>query len=162
MPGMQALGTHPDPRAGPTTISPARSDCSSSRESTGRAGRSGAGMSAERSRPRPSWRSWERGARKSGEGAAGVAHAQEGERAREEGGGPRRPEGEGRGFASRRGHVVARPPVFNVSVFARPGLARGGAAETRRSAAGQGRGARWGPGGRWREDCVPRRSPGSW
>lgn len=77
-------------------------------------------------------------------------------------GGPQRPEGEGRGFASRRGHVVARPPVFNVSVFARPGLARGGAAETRRSAAGQGRGARWGLGGRWREDCVPRRSPGSW
>lgn len=63
-------------------------------------------MSAERSRPRPSWRSWERGARKPGEGAAGVAHAQEVERAR---GGTRGPEGEGRGFASRRGHVVARP-----------------------------------------------------
>lgn len=37
--------------------------------------------------------------------------------------------------------------VFNVSVFARPGLARGGAADAGCSAAGQGRGARLGPGG---------------
>lgn len=91
---------------GRRVISHACRDYSYSRESASKAGPSGAGMSAERSRPRPSWRRWERGARKSGEGAAGGAHAQESERAR---GARRGAEGEGRGLASRRGHVVARP-----------------------------------------------------
>lgn len=77
-------------------------------------------------------------------------------------GGPAETRGRGAGLCVAPRARRCASPVFNVSVFARPGLARGGTAETRRSAAGQGRGARWGPGGRWREDCVPRRSPGSW
>lgn len=83
-------------------------------------------------------------------------------RANGQGGGARR-ENRGRGA----GPCVAprarrcASSVFNVSVFARPGLARGGAAEAPCCAAGQGRWARWGARGRWREDCVLRRSPRS-
>lgn len=57
-----------------------RCDYNSSRESTRRAGPNGAGMSAELSRPPLLAQLGERRAQV-GEGAAGVAHAQQGERA---------------------------------------------------------------------------------